>query len=231
MNNIEVTKKTFLIVYANPNEKSICHSAYVKAIESIVKRGHNVLVSDLYKINFYPVCGVGDFKEREKVDEVKIMDEQLHSTNKNLFVDELNVEMEKLKKADHIILIFPVWWGSCPAIMKGWFDRVLANGVAWTDDNLFHTGKFLGKRGQVISVTAGSEEEYSLTGDHKETIDMSLSHILRGTLAFCGFDVLPLHHLFCCYACGDQKINEFINKIDDIIENFEKTDLFYKNSK
>ncbi|GLR17235.1 NAD(P)H-dependent oxidoreductase [Portibacter lacus] len=38
---------------------------------------------------------------------------------------------EKLKWADHIVWIYPVWWGSVPAIMKGFFDRVLLPGFAF----------------------------------------------------------------------------------------------------
>lgn len=54
---------------------------------------------------------------------------------------------EKLKWADHLVWIYPVWWGSVPAIMKGFLDRVLLPGFAfkkregsvWWDK--FFTGK------------------------------------------------------------------------------------------
>ncbi|NER13643.1 flavodoxin family protein [Leptobacterium flavescens] len=39
--------------------------------------------------------------------------------------------MEKIKWADHIVWIYPVWWGGVPAIMKGFLDRVLLPGFAF----------------------------------------------------------------------------------------------------
>ena len=38
---------------------------------------------------------------------------------------------EKLKWADHMVWIYPIWWGSVPAIMKGFLDRVLLPGYAF----------------------------------------------------------------------------------------------------
>lgn len=39
---------------------------------------------------------------------------------------------EKIKKADHLVLIYPVWWGSIPAVMKGFFDRLFLPTFAFT---------------------------------------------------------------------------------------------------
>ena len=33
--------------------------------------------------------------------------------------------------ADALVLVYPTWWSGQPAMLKGWFDRVLASGVAW----------------------------------------------------------------------------------------------------
>lgn len=37
----------------------------------------------------------------------------------------------KIKWADHIVWVYPVWWGSVPAVMKGFLDRVLLPGFAF----------------------------------------------------------------------------------------------------
>ena len=41
---------------------------------------------------------------------------------------------EKLKWADHIVWVYPIWWGSVPAIMKGFLDRVLLPGYHLTKE-------------------------------------------------------------------------------------------------
>jgi len=44
---------------------------------------------------------------------------------------DLIICQEKIQWADHIVLFYPVWWGSIPAILKGFFDRVLLPGFAF----------------------------------------------------------------------------------------------------
>ncbi len=44
------------------------------------------------------------------------------------FTAELKAEMDKLEKADLLIFQFPLWWFGLPAILKGWVDRVFAQG-------------------------------------------------------------------------------------------------------
>lgn len=38
---------------------------------------------------------------------------------------------KKILWADHIVWIYPVWWGSVPALLKGFLDRVLIPGFAF----------------------------------------------------------------------------------------------------
>lgn len=48
---------------------------------------------------------------------------------------ELEPDLQKVQElilwADHMVWIYPVWWGSVPAIMKGFLDRVLLPGFAF----------------------------------------------------------------------------------------------------
>ncbi len=58
----------------------------------------------------------------------------------------------KLKWADHLVFIFPLWWGSVPAIMKGFFDRVLLPGYAFKkrEDSVWWDKYFKGKSARMI---------------------------------------------------------------------------------
>ncbi|WP_272151444.1 NAD(P)H-dependent oxidoreductase [Tenacibaculum aiptasiae] len=57
-----------------------------------------------------------------------------------------------LKWADHIVWVFPVWWGSVPAIMKGFLDRVLLPDFAFKkrENSLWWDKKFKGKTARII---------------------------------------------------------------------------------
>lgn len=50
----------------------------------------------------------------------------------------VNAETAQLKRAETLILVFPTWWFGMPALLKGWFDRVWAPGVAF--ENVPETG-------------------------------------------------------------------------------------------
>ncbi|TYA84390.1 NAD(P)H-dependent oxidoreductase [Seonamhaeicola marinus] len=58
----------------------------------------------------------------------------------------------KLKWASHLVWIYPVWWGSVPATMKGFLDRVLLPGFAFKkrENSVWWDKYFLGKTAHLI---------------------------------------------------------------------------------
>jgi NAD(P)H dehydrogenase (quinone) len=138
--------------------------------------------------------------------------------------------MEKLKNADYLIFIFPLWWASCPAILKGWIDRIFSCKFAWDGKKLFSKGLMLGKRAAIFTTVGGDEFEYSQEGDQQATLTQTPSHIHRGSLAFCGFDVLPIHAIYEVDDCGHERRQKYLEDIDDIIRNFGTAELLHKMS-
>lgn len=58
---------------------------------------------------------------------------------------------KKLKWADHLVWVFPVWWGSTPALLKGFLDRVLLPGYAFKKGEGYKWEQyFKGKTARVI---------------------------------------------------------------------------------
>lgn len=71
---------------------------------------------------------------------------------------------ETLKWADHIVWIYPVWWGSVPAIMKGFIDRVLLPGFAFKkrEGSVWWDKYFKGKTSRLICTLDQPPWYYSL---------------------------------------------------------------------
>lgn len=96
---------------------------------------HTVKVIDLYKEEFNPVL----YFDKE----VK---------RRNLYLD---TETEKyrnlIKQADFIIFIFPIWWSSMPAILKGFIDRVFAKDFAYKYKGIMPVGLLKGKNAWIIN--------------------------------------------------------------------------------
>ncbi|KXF81941.1 NAD(P)H-dependent oxidoreductase [Enterovibrio coralii] len=105
-----------LVVLAHPQTSSLCHYLGDETIKHLTSKGYDVEVLDLYKQCFDPVLNL---QERE-------------SYYKETFdVSSVASDIEQLKNAESLVLIFPTWWFGFPAILKGWFDRVWAPGHAY----------------------------------------------------------------------------------------------------
>lgn len=57
--------------------------------------------------------------------------ESRYAYENGLQSDDVAKEQQELLWADSVILQFPLWWYSMPAIRKGWVDRVYAYGFAY----------------------------------------------------------------------------------------------------
>ena len=90
---------------------------------------------------------------------------------------------EKIQWADHLVLFYPVWWGSVPAILKGFFDRVFLPGFAFEkrENSVWWDKKLTGKSARIICTLDQPTWYYKLVNGaptHKAVKKM--------TLQFCG---------------------------------------------
>jgi NAD(P)H dehydrogenase (quinone) len=97
-------------------------------------------------------------------------------------------ELAILDRADLLVLQYPMWWHLPPAMLKGWFDRVLAYGAAYTSKKRFERGQFVGKRA-MLSVTVGTSRSTYAHDGRSGDINLMLWPI-NFTLAYVGYDVL-----------------------------------------
>ena len=160
-----------LIIYAHPETKGHC-LLILKEVESLHKKKKIPYeVIDLYKIKYDPVLKASE-----------------HYTAGNHEVSDQNKRFqEKIKAAGKLIFIHPVWWGSYPAILKGFIDRVFTSGFAFKLKPLGFLGLAMpikhlkGKKAAVLQTT-GSPKIITATylgNRFKKTLK-------HETFAFCG---------------------------------------------
>jgi NAD(P)H dehydrogenase (quinone) len=180
-----------LIIHAHPEEKSFCTTLKNTAVDFFNQANSEVVVSDLYAMNFNPVGGKGDFINLSGTDFFKYQLEQVNAFNNNLFIEEIKIEMEKFVKADLLIFNFPLWWFSLPAILKGWVDRVFAMGFAYgAGKGVYDSGTFKNKKTFCCITTGGPATAYGLNG-RNGNLETILYHINHGMLYFVGIQTLP----------------------------------------
>lgn len=128
--------------------------------------------------------------------------EQFNASKTNSFARDIKEEMEKIEWADLIIFQFPIWYETMPALLKAWFERVLAHGFAHNmlEGKIIQNGFLKGKKA-MLSFTAGSAKEtfYNvIEGEDKSNLLPPISKALRFTGlevidAFAVFDAMPLN--------------------------------------
>ena len=178
-----------LIVYAHHEPTSFTSAMKNLAFEVLGSQKHDIVISDLYGQGFSPAAQKWDFITTTGK-HFNYMLEQKHAMGLEMaFSPDVLGEIHKLQTAELVIFVAPVWWFGMPAIMKGWFDRVLAMGVAWDGGKIYENGLLRGKQALLIASAGGPESYYQENGRHKATALQILHPVNHGTLAFCGFDV------------------------------------------
>jgi NAD(P)H dehydrogenase (quinone) len=178
-----------LIVYAHPEPTSFNGAMKDLAVETLSAAGHAVTVSDLYAQGFNPVAGAHDFMHRSDPARLDFGAEQAHAARTGGFAPDVRAEMDKLLAADLLILQFPFWWYSMPAMLKGWIDRVFAYGVAYDFGRTWDQGVFTGRRA-MLAFTTSAPPTSSLPDGRNGDLERTLWPLHAGVLALCGYYVL-----------------------------------------
>jgi NAD(P)H dehydrogenase (quinone) len=178
-----------LLVYAHPEPSSFTGALKGAAFETLRGAGHAVEVSDLYGEGFNPVAGRHDFVSVCDPRRFHYQTEQGHAHQAGTFAPDIVREQQRFLKADLVVWLCPIWWGGVPAILKGWFERVLAYGFAYTDGRRYDSGFFQGKSGLLCLSTGGTEARFSPTGVYG-SIDQVLWPTQRLMVEYLGIKAL-----------------------------------------
>lgn len=179
-----------LIVTAHPESRSFCTAMGTTAAEVLRAQGHTVVVSDLYAQGFNPVASAADFGTRKNPEYLTYALEQRSAYEAGTIDPQIRDEIEKVKACDLLILNFPIFWFSVPAIMKGWIDRVFISGIFYGGKRIYGQGGMRGKKAMLAVTLGGREDMLSEGGVHGELATM-LRPLTQGTLGYVGMDVLP----------------------------------------
>lgn len=158
----------FHIIIDHPWQGSF-NFAILESITKVLKEnGQEFDLLDLNREDFNPV-----FSEKELAvyAEGKILDP---------IVKEYQ---QRLKAAEYLIFIFPIWWNVMPAMLKGWMDKVLTPGFAFTTGQV--PSPLLNHiKGATVVTSTGSPDDF-----HRKEYNNALKWVFcEGTLKFCGVE-------------------------------------------
>ncbi|MFI1254778.1 NAD(P)H-dependent oxidoreductase [Streptomyces netropsis] len=194
-------QKKILVVSAHPDPRSLNSALTGFAVEHLRAAGHEVQVSDLYAMKWKATVDADDFPDHAADGRLNVMAASERATLADRLSPDIAAEQEKVRWSDAVILQFPLWWFSTPAILKGWIDRVFTSGFAYGPKvpPPYSEGT-LGGRRALVSVTAGARESsFSDRGIHGRLADV-LHPVQHGLFWFTG--MTPLEP-FAVYGAND----------------------------
>lgn len=154
-----------LIIYAHPDKEGHCWYILENLEKRLIEDKINYELIDLYEINYNPV----------------LSKKELYTHRWKEIWDDTKKFQDLLEKNDKIIIIYPTWWNSAPAILKGFFDKTLTAWFAFK--YIWRFPKWLLKwKVAVITTTWGPSIFQILIAKSR-----SLKVVVNNTLGFCWF--------------------------------------------
>ena len=160
-----------LIIYAHPNTPGHCPHILKEIEEHLQEEDADYELLDLYKMKYDP-----------------ILHEDEHYTTGEREISDQNKDIQKsIQDSDRMIFIYPVWWNSMPAILKGFFDKVLTPHFAFKFTPFKVLGqslpkKLLSGKKAALFMTTGSQWWIFHFILHQRAVSIAA----KDTLGFCG---------------------------------------------
>jgi NAD(P)H dehydrogenase (quinone) len=126
-----------LYLYCHPLPESFHAAIRTKALDGLKAAGHESDLLDLYAETFDPVLSEDARRN-------------YHDTSRNQAG--LEGYVQRLRSADALVVQFPVWCFGMPAMLKGFFDRMIMPGVAFDIADAAHVKPMLGNLKHVVGI-------------------------------------------------------------------------------
>jgi NAD(P)H dehydrogenase (quinone) len=213
-----------LIIFCHPDPKKKSHSHKILEVvqHALHKKKRKTETLDLYQEEFESCFMEQEYcnmKERKAVCENDVAKVQ-----------------EKIKKADTLIFIYPVWWYNMPARLKGFMDRVFSNGFAY---NFFRVNKAMLFAAWCLSWVPGVRylmQPYSATGHlkgkkalifrtyggpalGKRVFGNTVTCLENVILRFCGLTNIKIHELYNCDKSSftEEYERKYLRKVERLV--------------
>lgn len=104
--------KQILVVLGHSAANSLCAGLSDRYAQAAIEAGHEVRILKLADMDFEPIL-------HEGYQRIQALEPDLQAAQ------------ESILWAEHLVLVYPIWWGSVPALLKGFLDRILLPGFAF----------------------------------------------------------------------------------------------------
>ncbi|WP_367867189.1 NAD(P)H-dependent oxidoreductase [Pedobacter sp. WC2423] len=183
-------KKNILIINGHPNKESFNYALATAYQQGALKSKAQVDVIHIGEVDFNPNLQYGYTKRIE-------------------LEPDLLVSLEKIKKADHLVWIHPVWWGGLPAIMKGFIDRLFLPGIAYQyrENSVWWDKLLTEKTARIITTLDQPAWYYRIFYGNP-----SVNQLKKSTLEFCGIKPVKVTYIGIIKTSTEKQRAQWIAK-------------------
>ncbi|MGK5508947.1 NAD(P)H-dependent oxidoreductase [Brevibacillus formosus] len=185
-----------LVIIGHPDPESYCSALAHAYMEGAKGKTDQIRTIDLSQIAFDPNLKYG-YRKRTELE------------------DDLKEAQELIRWADHLVIVYPTWWGTMPAILKGFFDRVLLPGFAYKyrEGSSLWDKLLTGKTAHLI-VTMDTPSWYN------RLVYWQAGHLLmkRNILKFCGIKPVKVTEISGVNASAEENRKKWLEKVKQLGE-------------
>jgi len=186
------------MIIGHPHGDSYCAALAATYIQAATQSGANVRVIDLSIIQFDPNLRYG-YHQRVELEE------------------DLLIAQEAITWANHLVFVYPTWWGTMPAILKGFIDRIFLPGFAFKyRPNSSLWDKLLKGKSAHLIVTMDSPPWYNRFV-YKQAGHRAMK---RATLQFCGVNPVRITEIGPVKSLTTEQREKWLVKIQKLGSKF-----------
>lgn len=188
--------KNILIINAHPDKSSLCCELAKRYLIGAEKSNAALKLVNLVDLEFTPILKYGYNKRTE------------------LEPDLVNMQNE-INKADHLVFVYPNWWGTYPALLKGFIDRVFLPKFAFNyqEKSPFPEKLFNGKSARLIVTMDTPVWYYALVYGKPGYNSMK-----KSILNFCGIKPVKVTTLGSVKRSTEAKRKIWLDKVEKLGE-------------
>jgi putative NADPH-quinone reductase len=186
--------KKILIINGHPNAASFNFGLAESYLKGAKASGAEVETVTIAELNFNPNLQFGYQKRTEL--EPDLLD-----------------SWEKIKSADHLVWIHPVWFGGLPAMTKGFIDRLFLPGMAfkYRENSVWWDKLLKGKTAHIITTLDQPSWYYKLFYGNP-----SVNQLKKSTLEFCGVKPVKVSYIGIIKGSDDFQREKWLHKVYDL---------------
>jgi len=186
--------KNILIINGHPDKESYCFALAERYKKGVEQSGGTCKLINLIDLDFNPILTFGYRK-------VSVLEPDLIKAQQDI------------RDAIHLVLVYPTWWGTYPALLKGFMDRVFLPGYAFKyhKDDPFWDKLLKGKTARIIT-TMDSPLWYNFL------VYRSAGHnsMKRAILEFCGVKPVKITAFAPIKSSNDEKRKKWLDEVQEL---------------